>query len=253
MLENVAAEIFPGLLVTQQQPYTIAETADIDAFLCALSPSTGIGAKAIHRSLIYRGHSRASWKLIPASRRKSSWPPAMTTGHTDDKLWNRLASEAAALLTFCQNADRRGLAVPNHSWLTRNLRGRQFALMGGNAEAITSWPPEEALEAMALAQHYRIPTCLLDFSWDPFVAAYFAVVGWIDSREVDEPLCVWIIDDPNFAMYRSSANHSLGLVIPPASDNQTLQAQEGLFIYGRPNQLSVPDAANEFVEPEFIR
>ena len=50
---------------------------------------------------------------------------------------------------------------------------------------------------------------------------------------LDDPICVWVVNDPNLLMHRSDQGRHLEIFVPPASDNQTLQAQEGLFVWQR--------------------
>jgi FRG domain len=142
------------------------------------------------------------------------------------------------------------LPIPNHATLTRNLLGHLHGLLAGHPVAIADWPPAEASPALSLAQHYGLSTCLLDFTWDPYVAAYFAVRGHMDSDITPTGgLCVWIIDDPNLAMKQTDPLHSLELLVPPASGNRALQAQEGLFIWQRPTAtlgVDIREAYREF-------
>src|SRR5947199_161566 len=51
---------------------------------------------------------------------------------------------------------------------------------------------DEELEIFAIAQHHGIPTLLLDWSFDPLVAAYFAAEGNIDEP-ASHDLAVWAL------------------------------------------------------------
>jgi hypothetical protein len=41
-----------------------------------------------------------------------------------------------------------------------------------------STPPKSAAQWLGLMQHYRVPTTLLDWSFSPYIAAYFAVASF---------------------------------------------------------------------------
>ena len=130
---------------------------------------------------IFRGHGHASWQLIPSAFRPSailgyeSQQFCRTSGQAPKPTWDQRNAEATALLEFLQLADKVGLEIPaDHKWLRQ---WNPFRNVVGHDIGIMNWPPQELYEALALAQHHGVPTRLLDFSYDPLIAAFFAAVN----------------------------------------------------------------------------
>jgi hypothetical protein len=128
-----------GLTVHQDKPYLIVEAEDANAFLAALSPIVGFGAKLKHRSLIYRGEGQVLWHLTPAGRRKTNWPPPVWVGSLADTWANRLVAEAAGLLSFCNVADQQGLPIPNGMFLHGGLLANIGDLARGAETQVNTW------------------------------------------------------------------------------------------------------------------
>jgi hypothetical protein len=167
----------------------------------------------------------------------------MGIGSTD-RLGDRLRAEASALVNFCVIADRQGLSVPGYHTI-RELLQRQTTTP--HADILMKWPLPDALPALGLAQHNGIPTCLLDFTRDPYIAAYFAAKDAVESQSQEGSLCVWAVNDGTLVVAHRNTTHPLRLVVPPASDNQTLQRQQGVFVY---SPLAAKDA--EILNSPFV-
>lgn len=70
--------------------------------------------------------------------------------------------------------------------------------------------PTSKLEWLFTAQHYGVPSRLLDWSENPFIALYFA----LSSSPADEIACLWILD-PVLWTRRSLNNPALSRVPDP--------------------------------------
>lgn len=140
--------------------------------------------------------------------------------------------EFTLLQKFFNKCDYNGLSIPN----VHRLRADMIIKLGINAllRADTCinpniWIPDDLFEIAGIAQHYGIPTRLLDWTQDLFVALYFAASGALKVKENQEKenMVIWALNSTLVDTFRYEK--PLKIIIPQYNSNPNLCAQKGLF------------------------
>ena len=193
-------------------------------FWDAVSPLGEFGKKM--KGFIYRGESSKNWKLLPKILRCQQ----------DDKGEpERIYREIKSISEFFLEANYQGLKVPNN----KMIHCSPDEIMGTDLY----WISDEFEETAALAQHYGLPTRLLDWTKDIFVAFYFASTG-VMEKEKDNTEPSLVIYALNYGFLKEEikkwehAKTSYGrepfpikFLIPHYSDNPNIMAQSGILSY----------------------
>ena len=191
----------------------VIETKTAAEFWDKLSPEKPLFQKPCR--LLYRGQANHKWSLTPGILRSG-----VTMRSRID-----VFKEWAYVHQFVEHCDSIGLSIPNDS---PSLREEFLSLNNpvGPGGSWRDWPPSEIYGLLALAQHYRLPTRLLDWSTRSYVAAYFAISDVL-TKKVDEKtdrLAVWVLNVEMKALFPK-----LRLVNVPGGNNANLAAQSGCF------------------------
>lgn len=169
---------------------------------------------------IYRGHGDANWNLLPSILRDV---PSRTAER-------QAVYEKVILEIFMKECDLTGLYFPKDSIEFRNKHLVGYAKNIIDDKYIidpTKWPDRDLIELMALAQHHRVPTRLLDWTQRSYAAAYFAAstaLSNYDKWKEDTKIAVWALDIEQIHKYQN-----IEIVRVPGSTSKNLAAQSGLF------------------------
>ncbi len=201
---------------SETQTFRTLHTSTAQEFWQLLSPEKPLFPGAAR--LLFRGQADERWNLVPSVLRESG---ALTSDRQVFKEW-------AYLELFVRHCDALGLQIPDDS---AELRQKYLSLedpQGPAGAAINTglWPPPALYPLMALAQHFGIPTRLLDWSTRSHVAVYFAVSDALATQPSERPerLAVWVMD-----ISQTYPFHTLTVLKMPGSNNANLAAQSGRF------------------------
>jgi len=153
---------------------------------------------------------------IRPSLERSGWNPI------DQEILTQLYAEHRAVVQFAEQADALGLRVPELDQLFEKRTINAFASTLGGRACRPSL-------AHAIAQHHGIPTCLLDFTYNGLIAAYFAAESacrLMTGGTASDTLAVWAVN--YIALERGG---KCGRVLCPKTESEYIHAQDGVFLF----------------------
>jgi hypothetical protein len=188
----------------------------------------------INSRFVFRGQGNAAWGLVPSAFRcgtvlgYENREYSRVAGESPRHTWDQGNAEFVALVEFLRLADEVGLDVPaDHHWVRQ---WNPFNNVVGHSIGSDDWPPSELYEAIAIAQHHGVPTRLLDFSYNPIIAAYFAAE---DPPVTAEEIAVWCVDLQLISLAAKDLHCPFEIVSVSRVRNRNLAAQRALFLLDR--------------------
>ena len=217
--------------------------------------------------VLYRGEPSGKFKLLPSALREGSGEilNAEWGGSDLTNAGSQIRCEHYKLWQFYKIANEHGLKVSGSDAMREEYLGRMAQTFGFQKTGYT-WLSREYEDLAALAQHYGVPTRMLDWTSDLFTAMYFAsskaLKRW-DKGEYDtlDNLIIWILNGGLIHSMTKDRNSKgipimkdgvwqetiinplpLKVVVPPYYDNPNLNAQKGVLSYW---EVEMPSRAEE--------
>jgi len=201
------------------------------------------------RNYIFRGQRDANWKIYPSAFREN--PKLFTESALIEELGSRtnreqINAEFHVIHAFCKELNETGLHISNEDLLnSTNCKETFIQYLTDVGRGKILWPNKKYLSILAIAQHYGVPTRLVDWTYDPFVAVYFAAVGAVKNCDADF-LSVFAINssassvrrfdfetedrpDPATSLLKDTRKF-YQIINTPSYFNTNLKAQKGLFL-----------------------
>lgn len=192
---------------------------------------------------IFRGQPSIHHRLTPSVCRlgKGSFADGSPRKVFAYTISAQVLYEVTVLRQFLLGCDRSGLVVPGY---TEQIKEKITSAPGTYRSGHDHWPPRELYEILAAAQHYGVPTRLLDWTERSFVACYFAASGAnFEVGSYEDRIAIWGLDTSNCKDWKS-----VSIIRTPGGSSKNQAAQSGLFTTHKVTDIGL----DGFYQPEAL-
>lgn len=181
---------------------------------------------------LFRGLPSDKYELIPSALRPERQLDLiqMVSASKSGKISNfqntayyQQYIEFSLLKSFFHGCNEQGLPIPEISSIKKSIFHA-----GGVLMPFDTWIPNELFDLAALAQHFGLPTRLLDWTSDCLTALYFACLR-SELEQDAENVVLWILNPYFIENLKWSENFPLNFIFPTYHINPNLNAQKGIL------------------------
>lgn len=188
-------------------------------------------------NFIFRGESSNKYKLLPSALRIENKDNlyALSSigkpiGNQDELEGFQQRAEFELLKRFYTLADERGMVLPDIPFIRDNVLSLSQFIRENQIS--NEWIATDLLEIAALAQHYGIPTRLLDWSLSHMVSLYFAASGVLHKAKVDneDSMVIWALNYSLIEFLKETDSKiPIRIIKPTYQRNPNLFSQKGVL------------------------
>lgn len=196
---------------------------------------------------VFRGHSDDEYLLLPNSFRDPThkniqkiariYPSKSFKYYKAVKEvgYGNMASQHASfefniLRRFYKKSNSNGLYVPRSKFMSHSMEREYISFVSLlRLYKYETWLDRELLEVASLAQHYGLPTRLIDWSYNPYTAAFFA--SNVHKLKRGGFISLWMINIKILSDVFDSELSDVGIYNPHYQWNDNARCQFGLFTY----------------------
>lgn len=179
---------------------------------------------------IFRGHGSEKYELIPSVLRENcqyeywKWIAKVPLPVSNTE-FHQHQLEIVLLQEFYRVSNRYGLEIPISSLFDSSPQTPGIINLF-HIKRITKWIPPELYDLACLAQHYSVPTRLLDWSFDFMTALFFAVMDGLKNYNENDNIVVWALEN---SLEYMRPDMPLKYLVPHYSGNPNIKAQTGIL------------------------
>ncbi|SHJ20022.1 FRG domain-containing protein [Flavobacterium terrae] len=176
---------------------------------------------------IFRGHRDATWKLIPSVFRNYNDETNINSLNILNSGNGHFLPELTDFINFIKGLNSLGYKIEDDTFKLINSVLTDDTYKA--SDLIKNFPKKEQLKELALAQHYGVQTRLLDFTFNPNKAIFFASEKIKHPRKEDNfKMGIWAI--PERLIEICQEDFYLEKIFIEGFQNNNMIAQQGLFI-----------------------